>query len=205
MLSLKKTTLAALSTSLLILGGLTSTASAESLTFDAGTEKSSIKFVSEAPQEKIVGTASKIEGKVSLDLKAIGETTGTIKFPVATMNTGNDTRDEHLRSSEWLNAEKNPNIIFEIKSLKDAKVQGDDKKKVIAGTAVGTVTVNGKPAVTTAKVKISILSSGKAKVEFKDLNVTLAEHNVSGTKGTVGAKVGQTIAVTGTLYGKYNK
>ena len=211
MFSFKKMTVALVSA--FILAGVSTNAMAQdvkkvdgtkTLAFSEATDKSEIKFVSEAPQEKIVGTASKIKGKVAINFDDLKDTKGKIQFPVATMKTGNDTRDDHLRSADWLNAEANPNITFEIKSLKGVELKSDDDKKaVFTGTALGAVTVNGKAATSQAKVRVSVLKGkGKVKVEFNELNVTLSEHDVAGTKGTVGAKVGKTIAVSGTLYGK---
>ena len=165
MFSFKKMTVALVSA--FILAGVSTNAMAQdvkkvdgtkTLAFSEATDKSEIKFVSEAPQEKIVGTASKIKGKVAINFDDLKDTKGKIQFPVATMKTGNDTRDDHLRSADWLNAEANPNITFEIKSLKGVELKSDDDKKaVFTGTALGAVTVNGKAATSQAKVRVSVL------------------------------------------------
>ena len=71
--------------------------------------KGSPEFVSEAPLEKIVGMS---EGLLTLtgdftDLKALQ---AVVVIPVASMRTGNEIRDEHLRGEGWLNAAANPNV-----------------------------------------------------------------------------------------------
>jgi polyisoprenoid-binding protein YceI len=91
-------------------------------------QRSYITFESEADVETIHGTSSELKGMVRADLK--GEKAQVkLEVPVASLNTGIDLRDQHLKSAMWLNAEKYPNITFASKSIKKAgknewKIQG---------------------------------------------------------------------------------
>lgn len=194
-----KTPLFALAAATLMLVGASSTAWAQASTLTVDGAKSQIKFVSEAPAEKIVGTADKLSGKVEVDPQAL-TASGKISFPVASMQTGNKMRDKHMTGEDWLNAKANPQITFTVSSLQDAKVETSADKTVIKGLALGTVNVNGVDAPSKAQVTITLLSAKKiAKVDTK-LQIKLADHKVAGKKGVVGAKVGETIDIDGTIY-----
>jgi len=60
---------------------------------------------------------------------------GTVTVKAASVNTGSEMRDNHLRSPDFFDAEKYPDIVFTLKSIKKA---GDDKFEV-----VGDLTVKG--------------------------------------------------------------
>lgn len=165
-------------------------------------EKSQMKFDSTAPAEKIIGVIKDVTGEVKVNLEDASKTTGKVMFPVASMNTGNDLRDRHMAGEEWLNAKANPNIIFTITSMEDAKVKSEGDKVTIVGLAVGTVNVNGVDAPNKAKVTITILKSKKIVKVDPALSVKLADHKIAGKKGVVGSKVGETVTISGTLYGK---
>src|SRR5258706_7210802 len=66
-----------------------------------------ITFESEADIENIVGTTNKATGEIKADLEK-GTGSVSITVTVASMKTGIDMRDEHLRSEMWLNAAKFP-------------------------------------------------------------------------------------------------
>ncbi len=157
----------------------------KTITINADNGKNQIVFVSEAPAEKIKGTAKKITGEVKMNFDDLSKTTGKISFPVDTMETGNRMRDRHLKGDDWLNAKKNPNIVFTVTGLSDIK-KTKDTGKVLKFSAVanGTVNVNGVDAPNKAKVTITIAKSAKkgaypVKIE-PILKVALADHKVEG-------------------------
>ena len=196
-----------LATVALLVLGFSSVASAQGIEVLKGEKrgevggKSQIKFVSEAPAEKITGTSEKLSGAFSINLDDLSKTKGSIQLPVESMDTGNKLRDKHLAGDEWLNAKKNPNVIFTIDSLADVKVGAAEKdKQVFTASAVGKVNVNGVEAPSKAAVTVTVLASGKLKIEITKLSVKLADHKVEGKKGSVGSKVGETIEITGLIY-----
>src|SRR6185503_6948292 len=75
-----------------------------------------ITFESQADIETIVGTTNKAKGEIKADLeKAAGSV--SISVPVASMKTGIDMRDEHLRSDQWVDAKKFPDLTFVSKKV----------------------------------------------------------------------------------------
>lgn len=90
--------------------------------------RNQVSFFSKAPLEDITGTASGISGTVSFDPANFAKTLkGKISVKVSSMNTGIDLRNQHLRGPNWFNAEKYPDITFEIKSISDVKQPGENK------------------------------------------------------------------------------
>lgn len=171
-----------------------------SMTFKIEASKSKIKFLSEAPGEKIKGTGNgALKGEISINLANVAETTGKIILPVKTMATGNKLRDRHMQGKDWLNAKKNPNITFTIEAIKGGKLEG----KAVSGVAVGKININGVSAAAEANVVLKVAAAkGIFKVEIKKMVVKLADHKVAGKKGVVGDKVGSTIEISGVVYGK---
>ena len=84
----------------------------------------------------VKGNFSDFDGYVMFDADDVTKTSarGTIK--VASIDTGNDKRDDHLRSEEFFHAEKYPEITFESKNVyKPEKGEGY--------VMVGDITVRG--------------------------------------------------------------
>lgn len=171
-----------------------------SKTFKVSSAKSSISFLSEAPAEKIKGTANgAVSGEVTINLANVAETTGKVIVPVKSMKTGNKLRDRHMTGKDWLNGKKHPNISFTIESLTETKLEG----KAVTAVAVGKININGVAAPAKANVLLKVnAAKGIFKVEIKKMVVKLADHKVAGKKGVVGDKVGSSIEIKGVVYGK---
>lgn len=169
---------------------------------EVNSKKSNLKFVSEAPAEKIEGVVdSGISGKFKMNMNNVAQTTGSISLPVDEMNTGNKLRDKHMQGKEWLDAKSNPNITFTIDNLSDVKVaKKDGDKQSFDAVANGKVNIHGVDSPAKAVVQVTTLASGKLKVEIKKFTVKLADHKIEGKKGTVGNKVGETIDISGIIY-----
>jgi len=85
-------------------------------------------FFSETPLEDVTGTTNSISGKVSFDPANFAKTLkGKITVKVTSINTGIELRNTHMKSANWLNAEKYPDITFDIFSVSDVKHAGDNK------------------------------------------------------------------------------
>jgi len=79
-----------------------------------------ISFESEADVETIVGTTNQATGEISVDFaKKTGSVSLTV--PVASMKTGIDMRDQHLRDKNWLDAATFPDITFKSKKIEFIK------------------------------------------------------------------------------------
>jgi polyisoprenoid-binding protein YceI len=162
------------------------------------TLKGQMKFVSDAPVEKIVGSA---DGAAALDinLQDLTKITGKITVPVASMKTGNDIRDDHLKSDQWLDAKAHPEIVFEVASVVAEPVQTKGEVKSAELKVTGKFTLHGVTTDLTAPATIK-WKGNKVKISTK-FNIKLADYKVKGKEGIVGQKVGETIACEATLKG----
>jgi polyisoprenoid-binding protein YceI len=62
---------------------------------------------------------------------------GTVTVKAASVNTGSEMRDNHLRSPDFFDAEKYPDIVFRLKSISKS---GDDQYKVTGDLTIKGVT-----------------------------------------------------------------
>ena len=164
-----------------------------------------IEWVSDAPMEQIKGSAPSVTGTLKIDPAKLEAMTGKISFPVKEMKTGNATRDRHLAGKDWLDAESFPNISFEIAKVKVVSVVGDKAKLM----AEGSMELHGVKARMSIPVTVT-WKAGSAqtahvpgdwvKIDTK-FSVKLGDYKIAGKGGIVGSKVGETIAISGTLYG----
>jgi polyisoprenoid-binding protein YceI len=98
-------------------------------------------------------------GNVSFDVADIVNTLeGEVKISTASLKSGIDLRDEHIRSDNWLNAEKYPEITFNIKDVKD--VNEIDANKIKA-TVTGEFTVHGVTKDITSEVELTYLEESE--------------------------------------------
>lgn len=162
-------------------------------------KRNQLEWLSDAPGEKIRGSAPGVTGTVTVDPADLSSARGKLIVPVATMKTGNDMRDRHLRGKDWLEAKKFANIEFDI--------TGVDALNASAGKATfkarGKFTLHGvsKDLTIPITLKWKDASAGaKVKIETR-FKVALADFKIAGKRGVVGDKVGKEIEIWGTLYG----
>lgn len=161
-----------------------------------------ITFESQADIETIVGTTNKAKGTVKADLeKGVGSV--TLAVPVASLKTGIDLRDEHLRSEQWLDAAKFPEITFASKKAEPVK---DAKNKV---KVTGEFTMHGVTKEMTVVVEWKELpAEAIKKAQFPEgrwlkfsteFPVKLSDHGVKVPEG-VGPKVSEIWTVKMTMF-----
>ncbi len=83
----------------------------------------------------VPGSFQTVAGKFSFDPKNIAASSAEATITAKTIDTGNTKRDDHLRSADFLNVEKNPQIKFVSREVKD--ISGNNFK------VVGDLTING--------------------------------------------------------------
>jgi polyisoprenoid-binding protein YceI len=83
----------------------------------------------------VTGRFDLLEGSYSIDLENIANSNVNTSIVASSINTNKKKRDDHLRSAEFLDVEKYPNITFKSKEIKN----GDGNKFQI----VGDLTIHG--------------------------------------------------------------
>ena len=98
-------------------------------------------FFSTTPLEDITGMSTDVWGTVSFDIADVENTLkGEILISTASLKSGIDLRDEHIRSADWLDAEQFPTISFKINEIKGIEKIEDNKLKV---KVLGEFTLHG--------------------------------------------------------------
>ena len=178
-------------------------------TFSFNDKSDQAMFFSTTPLEDVTGISKEINGTVTFNVTDLKTLKGKISISTASIKTGIDLRDEHLRSANWLDAEAYPEISFVIKSISDIRQIEASK---LQANVTGDFTAHGVTKEVVADVTMMYLDESektKAKapgdllgVEAK-FNIKLSDFNVSNM--ALGVRVSEDIAVTATLVGTIPK
>ena len=82
----------------------------------------------------VLGSFDKFDAVIMYDPENIEKSSVDVSIDVASVNTKDEDRDKHLRSEDFLDAAKNPNITFKSEKI---------KKKGDQYVAVGALTIRG--------------------------------------------------------------
>lgn len=164
-----------------------------------------VKFESEAPVENITGISTEASGVLQVDRATPERTTGTVSIPVASLRTGNTTRDGHLQSDAWLDAAKHPNITFEVTGVRFGTAGPLAPGAARKGTVTGKLTIKGTTRTVSAPLSLKYLAASdklkkayifgdvvRAKASF---DVTLTDFDVHPPAHIAGVKVADTVTV----------
>ena len=163
-------------------------------------------FFSHAPFEDITGLSNEVNGWVSFDIQDVKNTlTGEVFIKTASIKTGIENRDEHLRTSEWLNAEAYPNISFVIKEIEAINNDFSNKLRL---TVLGDFTVRGVTKQEYSDVTMEYLEESEltitrmpgdllgVKAKF---NINLSDYGVSHM--LIGKRVSEEVEITANIIG----
>ena len=166
-------------------------------------------FFSTTPLEDITGLGNDVNGSVTFNVNDLTTLKGKVTVSVASIKTGIDLRDEHMRGAGWLNAESFPEISFEIKKVSDIKSVADNK---LTAKVTGNFTLHGVTKEVTADATLTYLDeSEKTKsrapgdllgVQAK-FNVKLSDYGVNNK--VIGQKVSENIEVSVNVVGSNAK
>jgi polyisoprenoid-binding protein YceI len=96
---------------------------------------SNVAFTIRHLVSKVTGKFDDFSGTVNVDPKKLATSSVDFAIKVASIDTGNSDRDKHLKSGDFFDAEKYPEITFKSSSV---KATGKDKYSV-----AGTLTMHG--------------------------------------------------------------
>lgn len=180
--------------------------------FDDPMNRSTATFTSEAPLEDMVGTTNKVKGYLVMDPANTSKgVRGSFAVSVADLTTGIPLRDEHMRSEQWLNAQSNPQITFEVQSSSvPTLIRQGDGFKTYDVSLRGPFTLNGVTQQANIPARLTYLNEsdktsqklpGNLLAIRATFDVPLAAHKISGFEGVVGSKISEQIAVEVSLFG----
>ncbi len=184
-------------------------ARAEMVTFTVSADGGSrAQFVSDAPLETMTGVTSNVTGTFQFDPANLGLASGEIKVDVASIRTGIDLRDEHLRGANWLDAAQFPHATFTLTRIEGARALRPNQTTNVR--LVGRFSVHGRSADVRVPARVRYIPAGDPSVAGQygidkaviivngSFNVSLPAHAVS-VPTVIRLKVSDTIAVNFSL------
>jgi polyisoprenoid-binding protein YceI len=163
--------------SILLTLGLLAAAPALAADYDVDPTHTRVGFtITHLAVSKVHGTFGKVSGKVSYDPKNIAATKIDARVGVTSVDTDEDKRDAHLRSPEFFDVAKFPEMTFVSTSVKNVQPNG-------AFDIVGDLTIHGVTKETTFKVtpfsaevkdpwgNLKVGTSATAKINRKDFGL----------------------------------
>jgi polyisoprenoid-binding protein YceI len=141
---------------------------------------SRVSFTSEAPLETIDGVSVNTTGNLTVDLgDPSRQLSGSVAITTASLRTGSDLRDEHLRSANWLDAEHHPNITF---ALASTTVTGALRPGVaVRGQVRGRLTLHGVTREVALPVTVRLIPLSAEHADLAQFGVTSDMLRVQGT------------------------
>lgn len=166
-------------------------------------------FFSATPLEDITGLANDLKGTVTFIVNDLSTLKGKLIVSAASIKTGIDMRDEHMRGAGWLNAESFPEISFEIQKVSDIKSVESNK---LTAKVTGNFTLHGITKEVVANATLTYLDESETTkmrapgdllgVQAK-FNVKLSDYGVNNK--LVGQKVSENIEVSVNVVGSNAK
>jgi len=206
-----KTTLRTLMISLILIGlslgnGFDIKKGTQTFSFKDERGRNQAIFHSSTPLEDITGLSSDIWGTVTFDTQDLKNTlTGEILISTASLKSGIELRDEHIRSEGWLDSEHYPTISFKIKEVKSIKKLEANKLEAII---VGDLTIKGITKQTESSVSLMYLEeSEETKARFPgdllsvktSFNIILSDYGIENK--IIGQKVADEIELNVNIVG----
>lgn len=166
------------------LGALAATpARATDFTVQSGGKSNRVVFVSKAPVESFEGKTNRIEGTISIDPSAVGDSFHVhLEVDMASLDTGIAKRNGHMRDNH-LETKKYPKSVFDGVTVLGPKSGSLASGKPTAFRIEGTFTLHGL----SRRIRIDALATytppagvAPASIAFQtEFPVSLAEYSIS--------------------------
>lgn len=178
----------------------TARADAQTRTFEVQRGESRIQWVSDAPLERITGVNSAVHGSLEVDPQNLASARGSVHVDIAQMRTGIDLRDEHLRGSDWLDAERHPRATLEITGVEGASQLAPNEVQRV--TLRGRFTLHGVTREISAQAQVRLIpASGDTPTLIRaqaSFGIELSDYGVS-ISAPVRLKVSNQIRINVTI------
>jgi polyisoprenoid-binding protein YceI len=124
-------------------------------------KKDVVMFTSQAPLETIVGKTAEIVGKVEVDPANVATAKAYFEVDLATLKTGIDMRDTHMRE-QYLEVAKYPKAIFELSRVVKSSANVLEDMKPVDMTVEGNFTVHGVTKTITIPMKVTYFKESES-------------------------------------------
>ncbi len=173
----------------IVIAGLTSVSSAREI-YKFDPSGSTIGFSVHQFLGTTSGKFSKFSGRIEVDREHPENSSVTAQIDVRSIDTRIKKRDDHLRSAEFLNVEKFPNMTFKSRSVKQTGPQ--------SGDIFGDLTIHGvtKPVTLHVKLLTPINETNRTRWTVTTDPINRREFNLMFTPATETISgISQTVAI----------
>ena len=144
---------------------------AAAATYDIDASHSSVNFqIRHLAISKVNGSFDDFSGSFDYVEGEPGSWSAMAEIQTASVNTGNGDRDNHLRSGDFFNSEKNPLMTFKSTGVKGDKMMGDLTLNGITKPVELDLEFNGGATDPWGNEKVSFTATGK--IDRKDFGLT---------------------------------
>lgn len=162
-----------------------------------------VTIFSESTIEDFTGVCNEVSGTCEIDPKSVESLKGSFSIRLDGLATGIELRDEHMRSPDWLDAAKYPEITIKIEKARDVKIVAPQSAKL---TLVGTCSLHGVERKVEIPATITYLDESPKTLKRlpgdlmrirASFEVKLSDYKVTGPVGgdAIGLKVSDTIRI----------
>lgn len=168
-----------------------------------------VTIFSESTLEDFTIVCNKVSGEWKFNPQEAENIKGRFSLKVADLRTGIDLRDHHLRSADWLDAEKYPEVVIEVKGAADARklTANTASMTLVAACRVHGVAHDAKIPCTLTYLDESPDTMQRVKGDLirirAQFEILLSDYKVFGPKGsdTIGLKVSNKLPIKITVFG----
>jgi polyisoprenoid-binding protein YceI len=168
-----------------------------------------VSIFSQSTLEDFTVVCNKVSGQCKLDPKNVESFSGRFSIRVEDLRSGIDLRDQHLRTPEWFDAAKNPEVVIEINKVEDVK---KTEANTVTTKLIGTCTMHGKTGKVSIPATMTYLDETPATMKRvkgdllrirAEFEVKLSDYAITGPPGSevIGMKVSDTQTVKVTVFG----
>ncbi len=169
-----------------------------------------VSIFSESTLEDFTIVCNKVGGQCNLDPQNIEKIRGEFFLRVEDLRTGIELRDQHLRSSDWLDAAKSPKVTIKILRAEEVKKTDPNGASM---TLVSECSFHGQTRDLKIPCKLTYLDESPKTMERvkgdllrlrASFEVKLSDHGVTGPTGgdnVIGLKVADRLPIKVTVFG----
>lgn len=168
-----------------------------------------VTIFSESTLEDFTVVCNKVSGEWTFNPRDVESLKGRFSLKVEDLRTGIELRDHHLRSADWLDATKYPEIVIEMKGVKDGKKLTANSASM---TFVGTCSVHGQTHDVKVPCTLTYLDESPETMQRvkgdlirlrAQFEILLSDYEIFGPKGTdiIGLKVSNKLPIKVTVFG----
>lgn len=168
-----------------------------------------VSVFSQSTLEDFTVVCNKVTGQCKLDPKNVESFSGRFSIRVEDLRSGIDLRDQHLKTADWFDAAKYPEVVVEITKVEEVK-------KVEPNTAsaklIATINMHGKTGHAVIPATLTYLDESPTTMKRvkgdllrirAEFDVKLSDYGITGPpeSGVIGLKVSDTQAIKVTVFG----